>query len=203
MEVQDIARNEEIASLIASGVETQASALAMVRSAALQFAELIPRDYEANDVPAIVKHGRSLYADEFNGDHNLSAYFGDVATLSKMFRVAMLMPVVVILALTFHAERKKTEAVGAKTPPVLPLFLVVFALLAAANSMGWLPHEAVAISSDISRWCLVTSISALGVKTSLEKLAELGWKPIALMSSEALFVATYMLIIVFISRAIA
>ena len=82
MEVQDIARNEEIASLIASGVETQASALAMVRSAALQFAELIPRDYEANDVPAIVKHGRSLYADEFNGDHNLSAYFGDVATLS-------------------------------------------------------------------------------------------------------------------------
>lgn len=82
MEVKDIARNEEIASLIASGVETQASALAMVRSAALQFADLIPRDYESNDVPAIVKHGRSLYADEFNGDHNLSAYFGDVATLS-------------------------------------------------------------------------------------------------------------------------
>jgi hypothetical protein len=82
MEVKDIARNEEVAVLIASGVETQASALAMVRSAALQFAELIPRDYESNDVPAIVKHGRALYADEFNGDHNLSAYFGDVATLS-------------------------------------------------------------------------------------------------------------------------
>ena len=82
MEVKDIARNEEIASLIASGVETQASALAMVRSAALQFAELIPRDYESNDVSSIVKHGRALYADEFNGDHNLSAYFGDVATLS-------------------------------------------------------------------------------------------------------------------------
>jgi hypothetical protein len=82
MEVKDIARNEEIASLIASGVETQASALAMVRSAALQFAELIPRDYEPENVPKIIEHGRALYADEFDGDNNLSAYFGDVATLS-------------------------------------------------------------------------------------------------------------------------
>ncbi|MFV0663485.1 YeiH family protein [Denitromonas sp.] len=133
----------------------------------------------------------------------ISPEVGDAATLSKMFRVAMLMPVVVILALTFHKERKQTETAGTKAPPILPLFLVVFALLAAANSMGWLPAQAVAISSDVSRWCLVTSISALGVKTSLEKLAELGWKPIALMSSEALFVASYMLVIVFISRAIA
>ena len=133
----------------------------------------------------------------------ISPEVGDAATLSKMFRVSMLMPVVVILALTFHAERKKTETVGAKPPPILPMFLVVFAALAAANSMGWIPKEAVAISSELSRWCLVISISALGVKTSLEKLAELGWKPIALMSSEAIFVATYMLAIVFISRAIA
>jgi len=82
MDVKEIARNEEIASLIASGVEAQGTALAMVRNAALQFAELIPRDYKPEDVPSIVKHGRDLYADEFSGDHNLSAYFGDVATLS-------------------------------------------------------------------------------------------------------------------------
>ncbi|PLX72381.1 MAG: putative sulfate exporter family transporter [Azoarcus sp.] len=130
----------------------------------------------------------------------ISPEVGDAATLSKMFRVAMLMPVVVILALTFHAERKKSETPGAKTP-ILPLFLVVFAALAAANSMGWLPHEVVEISSDVSRWCLVISIAALGVKTSLEKLAALGWKPIVLMSSEAIFVATYMLGVVYVSRA--
>lgn len=132
----------------------------------------------------------------------ISPEVGDSATLAKMFRVAMLMPVVVILALTFHTERKNSEGGGAKTP-ILPLFLVAFAALATLNSMGWLPQEVIDVSSTVSRWCLVISISALGVKTSLEKLAELGWKPIALMSSEAIFVATYMLIIVFISRAIA
>lgn len=131
----------------------------------------------------------------------ISPEVGDSATLAKMFRVAMLMPVVVILALSFHSQRKNSEAVGGKTP-ILPLFLVVFAGLAAINSMGWLPHEVVEISSTVSRWCLVISISALGVKTSLEKLAALGWKPIALMSGEALFVASYMLIVVLLSRAL-
>ena len=130
----------------------------------------------------------------------ISPDVGDAATLAKMFRVAMLMPVVVILALTFHAERKKSKNGGSKTP-ILPLFLVVFAALAAANSMGLLPKQLVAISSEVSRWCLVISISALGVKTSLEKLAELGWKPIALMSSEAIFVAGYMLLVVYLGRA--
>ena len=135
----------------------------------------------------------------------ISPEVGNAATLAKMFRVAMLMPVVVVLALVFHAERREVErnggGKGGKTP-VLPLFLVVFAALAALNSLGWLPQAAVEASSTVSRWCLVISISALGVKTSLEKLAELGWKPIALLSGEALFVAAYMLLMVYLSRVI-
>ena len=113
----------------------------------------------------------------------ISPEVGDSATLSKMFRVAMLMPVVVIFALS-----------------LLPLFLVVFAVLAAINSLGWIPAPVVEAASTLSRWCLVISIAALGVKTSLEKLAELGWKPIALMSSEAAFVCIYMFTVVMVSR---
>ncbi|WP_438839703.1 YeiH family protein [Aromatoleum toluclasticum] len=133
----------------------------------------------------------------------ISPEVGDAATLAKMFRVAMLMPVVVVLALVFHAERKKENGGNAKKTPILPLFLLAFAALATLNSLGLLSHEVVAASSTLSRWCLVISIAALGVKTSLEKLAELGWKPIALLSGEALFVATYMLAVVFAARLIA
>jgi uncharacterized integral membrane protein (TIGR00698 family) len=135
----------------------------------------------------------------------ISPEVGNAATLAKMFRVAMLMPVVVVLAFVFHAERREVErnggGKGGKTP-VLPLFLVAFAALAALNSLGWLPQAAVEASSTLSRWCLVISIAALGVKTSLEKLAELGWKPIVLLSGEALFVAAYMLLMVYLSRVI-
>ncbi|WP_211166677.1 putative sulfate exporter family transporter [Aromatoleum anaerobium] len=133
----------------------------------------------------------------------ISPEVGDAATLAKMFRVAMLMPVVVVLALVFHGERKKANGGSSKKTPILPLFLVAFAALATLNSLGLLSHGVVETSSTLSRWCLVISISALGVKTSLEKLAELGWKPIVLMSSEALFVAGYMLLVVYLSRLIA
>ena len=133
----------------------------------------------------------------------ISPEVGDAATLAKMFRVAMLMPVVVVLALAFHGERKKESGAGDKKAPLLPLFLVAFAGLAALNSMGWLPHGVVQASTTVSRWCLVISISALGVKTSLEKLAELGWRPIVLMSGEALFVAGYMLAVVYLSRIVS
>ena len=131
----------------------------------------------------------------------LSPKVGDAATLAKMFRVAMLMPVVVILALTFHAKHKSVAASGSRNP-VIPLFLLAFAALATLNSLGLLPPLMVETSSTLSRWCLVISISALGVKTSLEKLAELGWKPILLMSSEAVFIAGYMLLMVYLNRLV-
>lgn len=128
----------------------------------------------------------------------ISPQVGDAATLAKMFRVALLMPVA--LALAVHAGRSRGSGGGARNGPLMPVFLLVFAALAAANSLGWLPASAVTVGSELSRWCLVVSIAALGVKTSLEKLAELGWKPIALLSGEAVFVAGYMLLVVTLMR---
>ena len=133
----------------------------------------------------------------------ISPAVGDAATLAKMFRVAMLVPVVMVLALSFRAESARTAGGGAKRAPLLPFFLVAFAALVVINSFGWIPAEVVAVSSDVSRWCLVISIAALGVKTSFEKLAALGWKPIVLLSSETLFIALYMLAIVFLTRLLS
>lgn len=133
----------------------------------------------------------------------ISPAVGDAATLAKMFRVAMLVPVVMVLALSFRAESARTAGGGAKRAPLLPFFLVAFAALVVINSFGWIPAEVVAVSSDVSRWCLVISIAALGVKTSFEKLAALGWRPIVLLSSETLFIALYMLAIVFLTRLLS
>lgn len=132
----------------------------------------------------------------------ISPGVADAATLAKMFRVAMLVPVVLVLALSFRAESASTQSSGKKAP-LLPFFLIAFAALVAINSMGWIPESVVAVSSEVSRWCLVISIAALGVKTSFEKLAALGWKPIALLSSETLFIAFYMAAIVFLNRMIS
>jgi uncharacterized membrane protein YadS len=50
--------------------------------------------------------------------------------------------------------------------------------------------------NDLSRWCLVTAISGLGIKTSLQKLAVVGWKPVAMMVGETVFLLILVLVAV-------
>ena len=76
-----------------------------------------------------------------------------------------------------------------------PVFLVGFATLVVANSLGLLPSVALAAANEASRWCLVVAIAALGMKTSFQKLAAVGWRPIGLMVAETLWLAVLVLAI--------
>ncbi|MDO4905657.1 MAG: putative sulfate exporter family transporter [Lautropia sp.] len=125
------------------------------------------------------------------------------ASLAKMFRVAMLVPVVLVTALVFRKEVVASVAAGGKVarrPTILPFFLVMFIVLVIVNSLGWVPGAVQQLASDLSAWSLVISISALGVKTSFEKIAQLGWRPIVLLISETLFVALFMFAVVMLMR---
>ena len=115
---------------------------------------------------------------------------GNVATFTKLLRVAMLLPVVVTLSFVFHAHNT------AKAGRQLPGFLVVFALLVVINSLGIIPAPALAALKSVSRWCLVTAIAALGMKTSLKAMAEVGGRAIALIVAETVFLAILVLVIV-------
>jgi uncharacterized integral membrane protein (TIGR00698 family) len=117
---------------------------------------------------------------------------GDIATYVKMLRVAMLLPVVLAIAFVLarigQSERRQAT--------LLPVFLVGFAVLVAVNSTGLIPKPAVDAISDISRWCLVTAIAALGMKTSFKALVKVGWRPVGLMVAETAWIALVVLIAV-------
>ncbi len=52
---------------------------------------------------------------------------------------------------------------------------------------------------NLSRWCLVTAIAALGMKTSLKALAQVGIRPITLLVSQTLFLTLLVLgLVVFV-----
>lgn len=121
---------------------------------------------------------------------SVSEETGTVATFTKLLRVAMLLPVVVGLSFAFHAH--STTKAGRQ----LPGFLVVFAVLVAVNSLGLIPAPILLALKGISRWCLVTAIAALGMKTSLKAMAEVGGRAIALMVAETLFLLVLVLAIV-------
>ena len=125
---------------------------------------------------------------------------GDGATLVKLLRVAMLLPVVVLFAHLFRASdlpvRDGAESVPSKRsslPPALPGFLVAFVVLVALNSVGFVPEVAAKGLGEVSRWCLVTAIAAIGVKTSVDQLAEVGWQPVLMIVLESLWIAAIVL----------
>ncbi len=121
--------------------------------------------------------------------YSLSAQTGDTATLVKLLRVAMLLPVIVFASLLTRSRASDGQDDSAARPPLLPWFAVAFAGLVAANSTGWVPQPVQAAGNDLSRWCLIAAIAGIGMKTHLKELATVGLKPVALMVGETLFLA--------------
>lgn len=124
--------------------------------------------------------------------YGMSETTGDVATLVKLMRVAMLLPVIVF-AVTL--TRRHNAGVAGPRPPLLPWFAVAFAVLVAINSTGWLPAALPAAGGDVSRWFLVAAIAAIGMKTQLRDLAAVGLKPVLLMLGETVFLAVLVIVL--------
>lgn len=123
--------------------------------------------------------------------YSMSVQTGDTATFVKLMRVAMLLPAVVVISLQF----RNRQASG-KRPPILPLFLVAFAVLVVINSSGLIPPVVTQGVNDLSRWCLVTAIAALGMKTSLKAMAQLGFRPVMLLVVETVLMAAMVMTVI-------
>lgn len=119
--------------------------------------------------------------------YSISPEAGDIATLVKLMRVAMLLPVILFASLL---TRRMGATEGGEHPPLLPWFAVAFAVLVAINSTGWVPHALQSAGNDVSRWLLVGSIAGIGMKSHLKEVATVGLKPVVLMVGETLFLAT-------------
>ncbi len=119
---------------------------------------------------------------------------GDAATVVKLLRVAMLAVVVAVVAFAFRQQRLATALPRAdgRAPArqaLLPWFLWLFIAMVAVNSAGALAPWLQQGLGSASRACLVLAIAALGMKTSFAQLARMGWRPVALIVAETLWLA--------------
>ena len=117
--------------------------------------------------------------------YSLSQETGDAATIVKLLRVAMLLPACFAIGLALHVR----GATAAHAAPILPWFAVAFAVLVGVSSTGWIPDAVIDAGSIVSRWCLVTAIAAIGMKTSLKSLVDMGLRPVMLIVIETVFLA--------------
>ncbi len=124
---------------------------------------------------------------------SISDQAGEMATVTKLLRVAMLAPVVLIGSLILRRTQRLSEGESQqqKRPPLLPTFVVAFVVLAVINSFHLIPAAVSEASSSVSRWALLTAIAAVGMKTSLRDIAKVGAPAIALLVLETLFIAGF------------
>jgi uncharacterized integral membrane protein (TIGR00698 family) len=124
---------------------------------------------------------------------SVSEETGDTATLVKLIRVTMLAPVVLCFSLAIRA-RGNADNVGGARPPLIPGFVMAFLALAAVNSLGLVPAKVAELLGDMSRWALLIAISAVGMKTSLRTILDVGGQAITLIVAETVFLAIYILV---------
>ena len=121
----------------------------------------------------------------------ISPEAGDTATIIKLLRVAMLLPVILVAGQITRAS----AAPGTLRPPLLPWFVVAFIGFVLLNSLIVLPPALIATGNEVSRWCLVSSIAAIGMKTRLGDMVKLGFRPVLLMLAETLLLAAMVLML--------
>lgn len=129
----------------------------------------------------------------------MSDNVGDVATFTKLLRVAMLVPVVVMISLVVVRKSADKGQQSASSLP-LPGFLIAFIIIMAVNSAGWVPAPVAESMIDLSRWCLIIAMVGLGMKASFKELAEMGWRPMVLMVAETAFLAAMVAVWLLVAR---
>jgi uncharacterized integral membrane protein (TIGR00698 family) len=117
---------------------------------------------------------------------------GDTATIVKLMRVTMLLPIVLIITLIAARGVGKHEPAQKKVA-LLPGFLIAFVILAALNGFDLVAKPIVSVLTEASRWLLVISVAALGMKTSLREMMAVGTASIALIAAETIFLALLVL----------
>ncbi|WP_221930925.1 YeiH family protein [Telmatospirillum sp. J64-1] len=169
-------------------------AVTTLSTVAMVLYPIIARALGMDDHEAGVFIGATIHdvAQVVGAGYSISTEAGDAATVTKLLRVGLLVPVVAVM--TFILFRKPGD--GGKAPR-FPLFLICFVLLVILNSAGLLPDLVRTAAVDISGWALVGAIAALGVKTSLKELITVGPRAIALVVLETIWIAVLVLVLLY------
>jgi len=155
---------------------------------------LLVRYLNMDDFSAGVFLGASIHdvAQVVGAGYGISKSAGDTATLIKMVRVASLFPIIIILLCILQ----KRPNSGTFTDVPIPFFILGFIITIFLSSTGNFPENFKFFFLDISAWCIALAISAIGMKTALSSLRNVGYQAILLILIESIFLMTFALVCV-------
>jgi uncharacterized integral membrane protein (TIGR00698 family) len=108
----------------------------------------------------------------------------NTAVITKMVRVMMLAPFLIVLStyLSRHPEAEEAPASGTPTSSrvVIPWFALWFVAVTVLNSLIAIPHALKVTAIDLDTFLLAMAMAALGVTTHISAIRTAGIKPLAL-----------------------
>ncbi len=115
----------------------------------------------------------------------------DSATVVKLFRVMLLMPVVLLISVLVRSRDNAaiSDQDDAPAVPLVPRFLLAFIICMLLATSALVPAALTAVANSLSRVLLVVAIAAAGVKTNFEDLLKLGWVPLLMLVFETVWIA--------------
>lgn len=130
-----------------------------------------------SDVRAGFLLGASIHdvAQALGAGYAYSDAAGQIAAIVKLTRVALLAPVLALIAIVLPGEP------GSGRVPKLPWFVIGFFAMAAANSLSLIPPAAATLSAGAATACLAAAVTATAIKSPLPRLLETGGRPIAVI----------------------
>jgi uncharacterized integral membrane protein (TIGR00698 family) len=126
--------------------------------------------------------------------YGFSEVAGSFAVIVKLTRTLFIVPIVLIFSY-IHARRKLRSAETEEKvniASIFPWFVLLFLAMVAVKSTGALPEHVVSGISSLSRLFMIMALGAIGLKTSMEEVKGVGWKPMFLgvtIDTSVVFVA--------------
>lgn len=141
-----------------------------------------------NDTSSVVAAGYSF-----------SQPAGDFATIVKLTRATLIIPISLIIAgITFYQKKKTAKKVALKQ--IFPWFILYFLIASIISSTGILPATFIATTSWLAKFMIAMALAAIGLSANLKDMLKTGPKPILLGLITWFFVAGSSLLIQIIEK---
>lgn len=121
-----------------------------------------------NDTSSVVAAGYSY-----------STAAGDLATIVKLTRATLIIPVCVVLAV-WVAWRSKNDSGSPSLLRIFPWFILWFLVASAVYTKGWIPTRLDAPLHEAAQFLIVMALTAIGLSSGLRSILRAGVRPILL-----------------------
>jgi uncharacterized integral membrane protein (TIGR00698 family) len=134
--------------------------------------------------------GASIHevAQALAGAYQASPVSGELASITKLFRVLWLAPVVLLISL-FLSSSAQSNSKQQPSPFVIPWFIFYFTLLILLNSLNIFPVGLKSAIAQIDLFLLTIAMAAMGLETKLKYMQNAGLKPLYLGACSWLFIS--------------